>query len=627
MSFFEELKRRNVVKVGVAYAIFAWLVLQIIDTVLPNFGAPQWVVSTLMFIILLGFPLALFIAWAFEITPEGIKPTHQVAVEESITPQTGQKLNTLIISILSLAVIFLVVDNYVFDDAQNLDEGAVTQLAADELPFQGEFVATPVAEKSIAVLPFANLSDDPSQEYFADGLSEELLNRLARIQDLLVAGRTSSFYFKGSNTSMREIGEELNVAHILEGSIRKSGNEIRVSAQLIQADNGFQLWSDTYDRSLEDIFAIQDEIAEAVITALSVTLSAGEFNRPGMTTNVQAYEAYLRADKSESGNIERNLETITHLENAVNIDPDFGLAWNDLYRAYEFATLALPPDQSAEYIPLAATALDQAGQLIPDTADFLVSSAVSQRRMGNWVDAENLFVRAIEEMGNSNALAGLNYGEMLWSVGRLKDAVLHLQRARRLDPKNVDIAVRLSVSLWADGQVNAADEEIARGFAINPDGFIGGARAYRDWSEGNFESIIFGTNNAPPDSPGAVINEAAKLLQEGDGQGAVEVIRAFWETQPLLSPVAATAIGPLAALGGDYELAVSFFAGNPNANANVNDVFGSLPIWQDFLSGMRQLDGFKTMAEEAGLVDYWRITGNWADKCQPLEGSDDFECI
>jgi len=331
MSFFAELKRRNVFKVGVAYAVLAWLLIQIIDTVLPTFGAPDWVVPTLILLILLGFPVALFIAWAFEMTPEGIQPTSSVNPEESITPQTGQKLNTLIISVLSLAVVFLVVDNYVLDDPTEISE-----LAEEESADSGDFENLAIAdlEKSIAVLPFANLSADEDQEYFSDGLSEEILNKLAQVADLQVAARTSSFYFKGRNEDMREIGQQLGVNYILEGSVRRANDELRITAQLIQAENGFDLWSDNFDRSIEDVFAVQDEIAQAVTQALSITLQAGVFSQPGMTSNVQAYDAFLRSRQSTSqvtaASTRRGVE---EMELAISLDPAFTHAWQYLHLA------------------------------------------------------------------------------------------------------------------------------------------------------------------------------------------------------------------------------------------------------------------------------------------------------
>jgi len=624
MSFFEELRRRNVFRVGIAYLAGGWLLLQFLDILLPSFNAPDWVMQVIIVIIGVGFFISLFVAWAFELTPEGIKPTDAVHPDESITPQTAHKLNKLTIITLALVLVLVIIDAYILTDpAPVAGEVAVAPVAQATTP------DTIVADKSIAVLPFVNQSNDPDQDYFADGLAEELLNRLARVQDLLVAGRTSSFYFKDRNESMAEIGRQLGVAHILEGSVRKAGNQVRVSAQLLRADNGFQLWSDTYDRNLEDIFSIQDEIAEAVTTALSVTLAAGEFNRPGMTTNVQAYEAYLRADPDLNTVPEETLESIAYLENAVAIDPNFGIAWNALYRAYESANISLPPELSAEFVNLAAPARERAQALMPESAEVLVSNAVFQRRMGNFIDAEELFLAAITRYGNSDAEANLNYGEMLWSVGRINDALPYLQRARRLDPKQADIAIRLATTLLALEQFEEARAETLRGIAANPgNGFMASTMGLVEFAEGNFQIIrqqLETASDQAAGNPGQISSSAMKkYLVDGDPAGAIQILREYAGNNTF-SPIIATMIGPTAAIVGDNELALSIHTNTSSSNGV--DVFGSYSIWQNYLSGMRQLEGFKDLAADAGLVTYWRTTGNWADKCQPIAGTDlDFEC-
>ena len=239
MSFIAELKRRNVIKVAIAYVIVAWLLLQVADVMLPTFGSPAWVMRAFSFLLILCFPLALLFAWAFELTPDGVKREKDIDPTESIAHATGRKLDFVIIAVLVLAVGFLVVDRYSAPPAS---------------------VSQQVVEKSIAVLPFVNMSDDAGNEYFSDGISEEILNSLAKVKDLKVAGRTSSFAFKGRNENLRTIGEALGVSHILEGSVRKAGAQVRITAQLVKADDGYHLWSQAYDRELTDIFAIQDEI-------------------------------------------------------------------------------------------------------------------------------------------------------------------------------------------------------------------------------------------------------------------------------------------------------------------------------------------------------------------------------
>src|SRR5210317_214156 len=272
VSFFEELKRRNVFKVGIAYAISAWILLQIVDLVLENITAPEWVMQVFMLAVAIGFPLALLFAWAFEMTPEGIKLEKDVDRSRSITEQTGQKMNRGIIIALAIAVVLLLIDRFRPEAVEEAPDPAiaVTTQAVDS--FLTEEPVPETDEKSIAVLPFVDMSPDGDQAYFADGISEEILNVLVKTHSLKVAGRTSSLQFRGRDEDLRVIGDQLGVEHILEGSIRKANNRVRITAQLVKADDGFHLWSETYDRELNDIFAIQDEIARAITDALAIEL-------------------------------------------------------------------------------------------------------------------------------------------------------------------------------------------------------------------------------------------------------------------------------------------------------------------------------------------------------------------
>ena len=266
MSFFEELKRRNVFRVGIAYVVSAWLILQLTDIILNNVEAPPWAFWLVLVILGIGLIFALVFSWVFEMTPEGLKLEREVDRSTSITPQTGQKLNRLITGVLALAVVYFVIDKFVVHDHEAAPrEGIAAETEAGQHTTEAPPPATANNEKSIAVLPFVNMSEDASNEYFSDGVSEEILNALARVRELKVAGRTSSFAFKGQSQDLRTIAETLGVEHILEGSVRKSGDTVRITAQLVKADDGFHLWSQTYDRKLDDVFAIQSEIASQVV--------------------------------------------------------------------------------------------------------------------------------------------------------------------------------------------------------------------------------------------------------------------------------------------------------------------------------------------------------------------------
>ncbi len=307
MSFFEELKRRNVIRVGIAYAVGAWLLLQLTDVLSELLDLPAEVGPVVVTLVLIGFPVVLLAAWVFELTPDGVKRESEVDRDASIAGQTGRKLDRAIIVVLTLAVGYLLVDKLLLQGltGRGASESAATAEAAD-----------PVDEPpSVAVLPFANMSNDPENEYFSDGLTDTLLHMLAQLPDLRVAARTSSFAFKDQNKSIPEIAAELGVANILEGSVQRAGGQVRVTAQLIRADDGFHVWSQNYTRPLEDIFIIQDEIAGDVAGALGASLGVGgEPAIDGLATDdLDALDFYLLGLEAQAVN------TFTALEDAENL--------------------------------------------------------------------------------------------------------------------------------------------------------------------------------------------------------------------------------------------------------------------------------------------------------------------
>jgi TolB-like protein len=323
MNFLQELKRRNVFRVGIAYALIAWVILQVIDFLLELTDAPSWVLQVFFITAIVGLPVVLILSWVYEMTPEGIKLEKNIARDHSITPRTGRKLDRIIIALLAATVVFLLAGQF---SNMPSPESAATQPVEDAGPAVTEKERLP----SIAVLPFVNMSSDPEQEYFADGISEEILNSLARINGLKVAGRTSSFAFKGKNEDLRMIGEALGVENILEGSVRKQGNQVRITAQLIQVEDGFHLWSDTYDRRLDDIFAIQDEIANAILQQAKIQL----LEEQAIVTarvNPIAYQNYVAAKQRIHERTRGGLKVAMNLlKDAVQLDPGFAAAWAQL---------------------------------------------------------------------------------------------------------------------------------------------------------------------------------------------------------------------------------------------------------------------------------------------------------
>jgi TolB-like protein/Tfp pilus assembly protein PilF len=319
-QLFDELKRRNVFRVGVAYVVSAWLVLQVVDVVINNIGAPDWVFSVFILAGTVFFVPVLIFAWAYELTPEGLKRETEVDRSHSITHRTGRKLDLITIGMLVLVVAFVMIERTWLSQPVEVASDASVDTTSDVM-------AATANEKSIAVLAFDDLSPEGDQAFFVEGLSEEILNVLAQVPGLKVAGRTSSFAFKGKHADLREIGEALNVAHILEGSVRKAGNRIRVTAQLIQASDGFHLFSQTYDRDLTDVFAVQDDLAALIGKALHAEVT-GEDNIPTVAqTSIEAYDLYLLArQRIHSRSPELMSEAIGLLDQALEIDPDYAPA-------------------------------------------------------------------------------------------------------------------------------------------------------------------------------------------------------------------------------------------------------------------------------------------------------------
>jgi TolB-like protein/Flp pilus assembly protein TadD len=345
LSLFNELKRRNVFRVVIAYVVVAWLMLQVADVILNNVEAPGWVFHVILLCMGIGLILVAVFSWAFEMTPEGIKRESEVDRSQSITPQTGQKLNHLIIILLVLALAYFVIDKFVLSaQRESTAIEAALQEASDNAANEqataegAESVAAAESDRSIAVLPFADMSPEKDQEYFSDGLSEELLNLLAKIPELRVAARTSAFSYKGTDAKIDQVGRELGVAHVLEGSVRTAGNRIRVTAQLIKADDGFHVWSETYDRTMDDVFTIQDEIASAVVAALKVTL-LGEAPRVS-ETSPEAYALYLQARYlSNQLRPEVYEEAVSLYRQVLKLDSAYAPAYVGLGRTYRNMTV------------------------------------------------------------------------------------------------------------------------------------------------------------------------------------------------------------------------------------------------------------------------------------------------
>ena len=424
-QLFEELKRRNVFRVGLAYLAVAWLVLQAADIVLDNIAAPGWLMQALMLFIVIGFPVALIFAWAFELTPDGIKKEEEVDRSASITQKTGHKLNRTIIAVLLAAVGILLADKFL------LKEDA------------SEISAT---EKSVAVLPFVAMSRGEDDEYFADGLTEEILNSLTRVPELLVTARTSAFHFKGKDIPIPEIAATLGVAHVVEGSVRRDGDRLRVTAQLIRAADGFHLWSENYDRSTDDTFGVQADIAEKISDALDVFLD-DEQREKMHAAGVRNPEAFVAYQKG----IERFAEAHNALgdtglleganrwfETALELEPKLADAYTrhaDRFTHILIDSLSDPEmadtDRDAAFRQLEED-LENAIRVAPDDAIRLAATHDLAIISGEWREVPSIFDDLLK---NPSCNATSNWIEIASAAyGHASDLLLIGKRKAACDP-------------------------------------------------------------------------------------------------------------------------------------------------------------------------------------------------
>jgi len=452
-SLIAELRRRNVFRVGVAYLALSWLVIQLTSMAVPALNLPPSLNSIVFYLSMIGFPFALLFAWAFELTPDGLKRSTEVDAESSISHHTGRRIERGIFALVAVALLVLIWDKYLSEPVTAVP--AVEQ-SAEQAPAKtaGE-QSEPL--KSIAVLPFVNMSDD--KDYFADGLSEELLNLIAKNQDLKVAGRTSSFAFKGRNADLREIGEALNVATVLEGSVRRSGDRLRITAQLINVDDGYHLWSETYDRQMADVFDIQDEVAVAISKALQVTLGTVRPPADRPTENIEAYETYLEGlslfAAEDLASIRRAL---TRFDEAVALDPAFVEAWEKRAEV-AFNILGFHNRFVSESTARAHTYSLDALAVDPNLT-FVQALEISTRTDNyEWIDeitGFDLAISAQPEKATARYYQIWNYIE----AGYLEESLVVAERMIELDPLVARYKTRYGIALFANNQKAAARESM-----------------------------------------------------------------------------------------------------------------------------------------------------------------------
>ncbi len=449
-DFFAELRRRNVYKVAVAYAVISWLLIQAASILLPTFEAPPWVMKVLVVLLGLGFVIAVFISWAFEMTPEGMKRTSDVSPDEVIPYWSKRKFATLIIGV---AVI------------------AAGLLAFQLLRAPRSTIASKPDNKSIAVLPLLNESGDPKDEYFSDGLSEELIAALAQIKDLKVIGRSSSFRFKERKEESKTIGEKLGVATLLEGTVRKQGEQVRIVAELINAADGIELWTRTFDRELKDIFAVQQEIAAAVASSLKVTLLGLDERSSAnpATKNTEAHNAYLLGHYHfQRRNLEDYRKAVGYFDQAIALDPEYALAYAERSEAW-----TLVGDSTGEgktLWPKARSDGEKAVSIAPALAE--AHAALGWVRFfTEWKFAEGLSeLKRAKELSPANPTANDLLARVIVYLGRLGEAEKQGRQAVESDPLAYAAQNNLARILWYEGKLDEADAVARKAAKLQPTG-------------------------------------------------------------------------------------------------------------------------------------------------------------
>jgi TolB-like protein len=616
-KFFAELKRRNVYKVAVAYAVVGWLVMQVSATIVPALHLPDGITTAVVVLVLLGFPVALVIAWAFEMTPEGMKRTEDVGPNEVIPQWSARKFAALIIVIALVAAALLIFQMV------GTARWAVRSAKSNDGPRSA--ASLPIPAKSIAVLPFVNMSSDKENEYFVDGLTEEILNRLARISALRVPGRTSSFAFKGKNTDLRQIGTELGVAHVLEGSVRKSEGRLRITSQLVRTADGFHLWSQTFDRKLDDVFAIQEEIARAIADALSTPLGLSEpANRQRQTKDMDAYDKFLQARallaQRTPENLRRAIELLTA---AIDRDPGFASGWAALAQARALSSYYLndiaDPLKAAEEAARKSLALDDSIAM----AHSALADVLRDRR--DWLAAESEYTRALK-LSPGEAETHNQYAQMLLKVGRIDGALEHALRACELEPLGWVPPSVVSLAYLSRGDLVQSRafldrseklSEQRRGFQSRMELMY--ALCLRDRDLARRALTLAQQATWAPDPPSPEIIAALDQALAGFQNSAATPVD-LGKTLKEFGPSGRLPLSAVSAFVGQKEVALDAIA--LEADLSVIDILGLIwtPVYQPLRSEPRFLELLKKMK----MPEYWRAAG-WSEFCRP-KGDNDFEC-
>ena len=598
MTIFQELKRRNVIRVGALYLVAAWLLLQLTDVLSSLLPVPEWTGSLVFLLLAIGFLPVMLFAWVYEMTPEGLKREADIDRSKSITSSTGHKINTVIIVLLVLAISGLVADRLI-------PEASVVTEATETAP---EVAATD--DTSIAVLPFADLSADKDQQYFTDGLSEELLNLLVRVNGLRVASRTSSFAYRDSTLGVPNISKALNVGHVLEGSVRKDGDRIRITAQLIEAGTDSHLWSENFDRELVDIFAIQDEIANAIVGALAGQLNLGSDKAvtvEAATDNLDAYEMYLAGRELYLSRIDLG-ESIRLLQAAVELDPNFARAWEGLAAAEIIGDAWLVAD-GIDHLALAEEAANRALVLNPDLSmPMAVLAILAQLRDKDVVASLELYEDAIAR-DPKNTTAWLWKGILFDIAGFMDEAIEAFQQCLAIDPGYLNCKQIMAKSYLSKGDIETAlrfhNETLEHVFHSTSHAFIPTyVRTGHRLLAVHIADAKLGHDNAP-------VIEWIRAIENPDGDNSAGYARLKdWERR--------TDTG--LDLHSIYNVFLTFKDYDELVAGDGTRWLSWLPEAEEF----RASPQFKQFIVDSGIFEFWQSYG-FPPQCRPI-GDDNFPC-
>lgn len=595
------------IRVGVLYLVATWLLLQLTDVLSSLLPVPESTGSLVFLLLVLGFIPVVIFAWVYEMTPDGLKREVDVDRSQSVVQDTGKKINTVIVVLLVLAIGGLVADRLIpelSDDTKGANDVPI-EVAEESLP-ANELVD----DRSIAVLPFADLSAGQDQRYFIDGLSEELLNLLVRVDELRVASRTSSFAYRGSTLGIPEISRALKVGHILEGSVRKDGDRIRITAQLIEAGTDTHVWSENFDSEFVDIFAIQDEIANAIVNALT-----GELGMDGekavtvevATENVGAYELYLTARELFIRRDQLS-ESIRLFREAIELDPNFARAWEGL-AAVEAIIYDYVYD-GIDHFPLAKEAAETAISLNPDSSLALaVLGSLASDREYDLLRAAEYYDAAIEKDPNI-ASTWLWIGLDLMTVGYLDDAMAAFEKCIDIDPGYQNCRQHLSRAHMYIGDMETAhrihDETLEHLF------YAGSMALVSDYVRSGHRNLALLIADISLGSDGAPVIEWIRAIENPDGDHSAGFARLKdWEARTDTGRTIAT----------EPILLLTFRAYDEMAT---EPLLARFALWHPDGDEFRTTPQFKAIIRKVGVYEYWQTRG-FPPQCKPV-GDDDFEC-